>query len=139
MNKKNRIHILVLIFTILIIVLIPTDVVWGGQNFQTVPIVPPSATITFTSTESPTETPTTTTIKTSTQPANTLTPTQLPSKTNTFMKPTTITSTPTKEVVTQPVGTNISRLLLIGLGIIIVLGVVLIPITIYILRKRKST
>lgn len=139
MTKKLKFQLIVLVTTFVIFLLLPNDIVWGGQNFQTVPTVPPTAMISSTSTDSPSVTPTTTTVETSTQPVKILTPTQLPSKTNTIMKPTTITSTPTKEVITQPVRTNISRLLLIGLGIMIVLGFVLIPITIYILRKRKST
>jgi hypothetical protein len=136
MNKNYKIQILVLIFTFVIIILIPTDVVWGGQNFQTVPSVPPTATATSTPTETPTdvptETPTATLFFTSTQPANTLTATQKPSSTFTITV-SVLSPTPTQVVISQPPSAPLAIVLLIGLGIIVFAGVILI----FILRKRK--
>jgi len=136
MNKKMVYKFLVLIFTVVIIILIPTDVVWGGQNFQTVPIVPPTATTTSTPTatptEVPTETPTATLLFTSTQPANTPTATQIPTSTNTIAAPS-FSPTPTQVVISQPPTAPLAIVLLIVLGIIIIAGVILFSI----LRKRK--
>lgn len=85
MKSKFGIKYLILPIIISLFLLIPENVVWGGQSFQTVPTIGPSST------------PTRTLSFTATQPANNSTPMNNPTTTTGLISPVAPTSTFTPE------------------------------------------
>jgi hypothetical protein len=93
MLNKFGFQFIGLIFLFAIILLLPIDVVWGGQNFQTIPTIGPS------------RTPTATNIGSTTQPINTQQPGQDATSTKTISITLVYTIEPTIKV-TRPSATK---------------------------------
>ncbi len=132
MNKQLGLKLLPLICFLLLFLLVPQNVVWGGLDPQTVPTLPPTATATSTNTATSTVTvtPTMTNTNTSIPPTitRTFTATQLSQASATF------TSTP--EVVIPPRSSPWRTFLILGLIAVIALGTGLIGFF-FVFRKKK--
>ena len=85
MNKQLTLKLFLTIGILFLFVLIPTHVVWGGQNFQTVPTI------------GPTNTPTRTKTFTANQPISTQTSVRLSTSTPVSISPVAATATTTAE------------------------------------------
>ncbi|MBW6473910.1 MAG: hypothetical protein K0B14_12330 [Anaerolineaceae bacterium] len=98
MESKFGTKYLLLPIIIALYLLIPENVVWGGQSFQTVPTIGPSPT------------PTRTLSMTATQPANTSTPLYNPTATAVLISPVAATATftadPNQEAISETVQTE---------------------------------
>ena len=98
MFNKFGFQLIALLILFAIILVIPVDVVWGGQNFQTIPTI------------GPTRTPTATTISSTTQPVNTQQPNQTATATKTVSITLIFTVDPTIQK-TQPRTTTTEMML----------------------------
>jgi hypothetical protein len=136
MNKELTLKLFLIIGILFLFVFIPPHVVWGGLDFQTVPTLPPTATITSTSTLTPTATITVTPtiIYTSTS----IPPT--PTFTNTFIQPVQASPTFTKtpEIVVPPPQSNWINYVLLALVIAIAIASGIIGYLLLIRKKKPS-
>ena len=85
MNKQLTLKLFLIIGILFLFVFIPPHVVWGGQNFQTVPTI------------GPTNTPTRTKTSTANQPISTQTSVRLSTSTPVSISPVAATATTTAE------------------------------------------
>ena len=83
MKKNIKFKNIIFLLTIVILFMMPNHIVWGGQNFQTVPTIGPS------------NTPTRTKILSETQTTSTKTPSETKTATKSKTSPTFPTITPT--------------------------------------------
>ncbi len=136
MNKQWTLKLFSLIAVLLLFLLIPQNVVWGGMDFQTVPTLAPTATSTSTSTLTPTATITVTATITTTNTS--IPPTQTFTTTSTQLVQVSPTITKTPYVVVTPPRSNWLLYAVLALLIAIALGTGIIGYILFIRKKKPS-